>query len=145
MNEKKEITELLTLLPYFHYKIERPIKHLLKNSKISFETYYCLKILSKNDAVKMTDLSLFLHMSKQQTTKMINGLYEYGFVTRLFDPKDRRIIKIKITEKALQYFIDYEEKLNDQFLQILKDQFKEEDIQKLYQIIQELNTVLQKK
>lgn len=145
MSDKTSMGNLLYLLPYWHYKIERPIKHLLKNSKISFETYYCLKMLSTGDPIKMSDLSLFLHMSKQQTTKMISGLYEYGFVKRIYDPKDRRIIRIKITPKALAYFKNYEKNLQEQFLANLEKEMPTKDIEKLNTLIEELSEILIKK
>lgn len=140
MNEKKMIDQLLYLLPYWHYKIERPLKQLQKNSKISFETYYCLKILSTGKQMSMTELAQYLHMSKQQITKMTNTLCEYDFLKRIYDPKDRRIIKVKITPKALQYM--EEVSLNEQFLDSLKNEFSESQIKQLEQCIQTLIEVV---
>ena len=54
----------------------------------------------------MTQLASLTKMPKQQMTKMADRLVEHGFVTRYADPDDRRIVMIRLTDKAKEY-IDY--------------------------------------
>ncbi|MDO4322347.1 MAG: MarR family transcriptional regulator [Lachnospiraceae bacterium] len=94
---------LLAVMPYWNYRISKPFKHLLDDG-VSMEMYYCLQIIRGFDeALTMTELSQRIQMSKQQMTKIINRLVERGFVKRIYDPSNRRIIKIQITDRALDY------------------------------------------
>lgn len=128
-----EIQEsLLKLLPMWNYEIAKPFKQLLEEG-ISLEMYYCIRTLQWNGGyATMTEIAKWTKMPKQQTTKMVNRLVECGFVTRLDDPSDRRIIKIQLTEKAtdfIDYFIEHDascfrpllEKMNEQELQDFSD------------------------
>lgn len=50
--------------------------------------------------VKVSDISSELQITKAAVTHMINSVEESGFVQRLPDKNDRRIVLIKITEKG---------------------------------------------
>ncbi len=95
--------DLLGLLPQWNYRITKPFKQLLDEG-ISLEMYYCIRILRwLGGTATMTELGTYAQMPKQQTTKMVIRLVEHQLVERLDDPADRRIIKIRLTDKALQY------------------------------------------
>lgn len=137
------IDKLLKLLPYWHYEIEKPLKLVQKDKKISFETYYCLKLLSDEKEISMGELAGKLRMSKQQITKIINQLYQYDFVKRINHPTDRRVIHIKITKKAL-YYMEHELNLNEQFLNLLQENFDVEELKSLEECLDRLITILVK-
>lgn len=102
-----EIQEkLLSLLPVWNYQIAKPFKQLLDEG-VSLDMYYCIKTLEWcGGASSMTQLAGLTKMPKQQMTKMADRLVEQGFVTRYDDPDDRRIVMIRLTDKAKEY-IDY--------------------------------------
>lgn len=98
--------KLLSLLPVWNYQIAKPFKQLLDEG-VSLEMYYCIRTLEwAHGCATMSELAGWTKMPKQQMTKMVNRLVEQGFVTRFDDPKDRRIVKIQLTDKA-NSFIDY--------------------------------------
>lgn len=51
----------------------------------------------------MSKLAEWSKTTKQQTTQTVNRLAELGFIERIYDPSDRRIIKLEVTEKAAEY------------------------------------------
>lgn len=97
--------ELMMVLPYWHYKIDRPFKMSYKENgdQMSLETYYCLQMLRWDGAMTMSELAERLRITKQQATQMIDRLYKYDFVRRLYDQEDRRVIRIEITQRAVEY------------------------------------------
>lgn len=103
-NDIREIQErLLALLPHWNYRISKPFKQLLDEG-VSLEMYYCIQTLRFFGGVlTMSEMAQCTQMPKQQMTKMVNRLVDYGFAERAYEPSDRRIIKIKITDKALAY------------------------------------------
>lgn len=94
---------LLTLLPVWNYRIAKPFKQLLDEG-ISLEMYYCIKTLQwGGGTMTMSELAGYTKMQKQQMTQMVNRLVEQELVERIYDPSNRRIIKIRPTDKAAEY------------------------------------------
>lgn len=104
MLEFTQIQEmLLTLLPLWNYRIAKPFKQLLDEG-ISLEMYYCIKTLQWGGGIMtMSELAEYTVMQKQQMTQMVNRLVEQELVERIYDPSNRRIIKIQLTDKAAEY------------------------------------------
>lgn len=94
---------LLSLLPMWNYRIAKPFK-LLLDEGISLEMYYCIKTLQwYAEPITMSNLARYTKSSKQQMTQTVNRLVEQGLAKRIYDPSNRRIIKIEASEKAFEY------------------------------------------
>lgn len=100
MKHKEIVNNLIRLLAYWHYKIEKPLKQTQKYPKISYESYFCLTILGQFGPLTMSEIAKNLKLSKQQATQLIDKLYNEQFVDRLVDNSDRRKILINLTDKA---------------------------------------------
>lgn len=74
----------------------------------------------------MSELAQWIQMPKQQMTKIVNRLVEYGFAERVYDPSDRRVIKIKITDKAVSYIDHFLEQDAGCFGELLGQMSREE-------------------
>ncbi len=95
--------ELLWLLPQWNSRIAKPFKQLLDEG-ISIEMYYCMRLLHWMGGIAtMTELGNVALIPKQNMTKMVNRMVEQDFVERVYDPKNRRIIRIKLTDKSCDY------------------------------------------
>lgn len=125
MEIRKIQENLLLLLPHWNYRVIRPVKQLL-NDNVSLEMYYCLQILHTRNEMTMTEFAEFVHIPKHQMSKMSNRLFEQGFIERTFDLADRRIIKVKITEKAIAYIDDFRSKYADGYHDFLDKMSLEE-------------------
>ena len=103
-----EIQEkLLSLLPCWNYQIAKPFKQLLDEG-ISLEMYYCIRTLQwGGGTMTMSELAGYTKMQKQQMTQMVNRLVEQKLVKRIYDPSNRRIIKIRLTDKAADYIQNF--------------------------------------
>lgn len=118
MKKETLMKNLLAVLPYWHYVIDRPFKQLHKGD-MSLETYYCLQMLEKAGPMPMSELAKHMGCKKQQATRIISDLIKHDFVRRLSDEEDRRIVRIEITDKALN-FIEEKFYLNSSFLREAK-------------------------
>ena len=56
------------------------------------------------DRVRMTDLSRYMLVSKPAATQSVNRLVEQGYVERVDDPNDRRVVYIQPTEAGKRCF-----------------------------------------
>jgi DNA-binding MarR family transcriptional regulator len=72
----------------------------LYRGKITLQQVFILEFLSKQDLAKMTDLARYMHVSTAASTGIVDRLVRSGYVIRVFDSDDRRIIKIKLTDKG---------------------------------------------
>lgn len=140
--EIEEIQEsLLTVMPYWNYRISKPFKHLLDDG-VSLEMYYCLQIIrSFEKAPTMSELGQKVRMSKQQMTKIMNRLDELAFVERRHDPINRRAVRVYITDTALRYVEDFRRKKTACFYEILEN-MDEQDQADFKQAIDTLIRVL---
>lgn len=135
--------ELLYLLPQWHYRIAKPFKQLLDEG-ISLEMYYCLQTLRwLGGMVTMSELGQWAHIPKQQMTKMVNRMVEHNFVERVYDPSDRRIINIRITDVASDY-IEYFLAENAKCFQSLLEQMNKKDRAAFKQAIETITGIFDK-
>lgn len=146
MDEHLEIKKiqgtLLDVLPVWNYKIEKPFKKLLDEG-VSLEMYYCIRILQWHGSLTMSELANIVKMPKQQMTKMVNRLVEQEFAKRIYDPSDRRIIKIELTENAQKY-IDRFLTQDAECFQKLLEKMSETDRSDFMQAISTLTRILYK-
>lgn len=136
--EFRQIQEqLLSMLPLWNYRIAKPFKQLLDEG-ISLEMYYCIKTIQwYGEPLTMSKLARYTMSSKQQMTKVVNRLVEQELVERIYDPANRRIIKIKITEKALSYIEHFIEHNAECFRPFLEQMGREDlaDFQKGIELV----------
>ncbi|WP_180951194.1 MarR family winged helix-turn-helix transcriptional regulator [Marasmitruncus massiliensis] len=139
MEQKHFVEKLLYLLPYWNNLIIRPFKKSLKDS-MSLQMYYGLQLLQHHGVISMSELGRLLGTPKQHTTKIVQKLVQYGFVERISDETDRRVIKIQITPKALDY-IEYC-KQGETFTQWLEHTLGVEEMDKLETAIETILNLL---
>lgn len=101
---------LLDILPCWNYQIVKPFKQKL-DKNISFEMYCLIKIIQQNgEALSLSRLSCLTRIPKQQITKLSDRLVKQEMVKRIYDPSDRRIIKLCLTDKGMDFLDSH---LND--------------------------------
>lgn len=139
-NKKQIQEELLCFLPQWNCHVFKPFKQTLDEG-VSMEMYFCIQMLRwVGGTATMSELGQATQISKQHMTKMVNRLVEHGFVERISDPTDRRIIKIQLTDEAMTYidhFLDEDAKC----FQSLLDQMSQEDLLAFQSAIQTLAAI----
>jgi len=100
-----------------------------------------LDVLQQAGEIKMTDLARFLKVTTAAATGLVERLVKSGYAFRVYDPKDRRIIRIKITSKG-SYIL---KKINQQRRQMIMDVFgklSELDRQQYLNILTRIQEIL---
>ncbi len=80
---------------------KRENSNLIK-SRITLAQYFVLDHLLKAGECKMKDIAAFLNVSTAAATGIVERIVKYGYIQRVFDPADRRIIRIKLTAKGAE-------------------------------------------
>lgn len=103
MTESQMKRLLLDVLPYWNYQIVKPFKQQL-DKNISFEMYCFIKIMQlSGKALSISELCSLTKLPKQQITKLSTKLVRQELIKRIYDPVDRRIIKLSLTDKGVDF------------------------------------------
>lgn len=134
---------LLALLPMWNYNIAKPLKQFLDDG-ISLEMYYCIQTLRwYKKPMKMSELSEATKTPKKQMTKVADRLVEQELVERIYDPSDRRIVRLKLTEQASSYIDHFLEQDGGYFKSIM-EKLEPEDVPRFQSAVKTLCEVLAK-
>lgn len=91
----------------------------LYKGKITLPQFFILSCLAKNGESKMSELAHVMEVTTAAATGIIGRLVHYGYVARVYDPKDRRVINVRLTHKGLELV----EKMSRQRKRVILDVF----------------------
>ena len=81
--------------------LRRQVDEILKG-KITFPQFLVMEYLERQGGAKMKDLAVFMNVTTATTTGIVDRLVRQGYVHRLLDENDRRIVKVALTTKGRQ-------------------------------------------
>jgi DNA-binding MarR family transcriptional regulator len=85
------------IMPVLMKEFARRQANELYKGKITLPQFLILEFLQQEGISKMVILARVMQVSTAAMTGMVNRLVKYGYVSRIYDPLDRRIIKVKLT------------------------------------------------
>ncbi len=87
--------------------------------KVTLPQLLIMNYLNQNGESKMSDLARFMNVTTPATTGIVNRLVKCGYVRRVYDPDDRRIIKVRLMSKGLKLI----KKINERRRRFVMDIF----------------------
>jgi len=84
-------------MAFLRDKFIRPVE-LVTRSRMSHVQFYAISVLQRRGSLSMSELAGEMHISKQQLTPLVYKLIDNGLLARKTDQKDRRIVRIEVTE-----------------------------------------------
>jgi len=85
-----------------------------------------LRFVSYNNECKTSDIAEFLLVSRSDATRIVDTLVHKGFIDRVYDKNDRRVIRLKITKEGKRVFEDIRKELITNFSEIIIKMEKED-------------------
>ena len=70
--------------------------------KITISQLFVLDFLYKQGQSRMSDLAHFMRVTTAAMTGIVDRLVRSGYVRRIFEPQDRRIIKAELTARGAE-------------------------------------------
>lgn len=98
--------ELLNLMFYVIRGMFRKQIDLLGQGKLTVPQFLTLDLLSTYSSMRMKDIAKELNISLPAATGMVDRLHRMGMVKRIFDERDRRVIRIILTPKGSKVLED---------------------------------------
>jgi DNA-binding MarR family transcriptional regulator len=81
---------------------------------------YTLLAIPTNDTISMNDLSLKMKLASSTMTRMVDQLVQRGLVDRQPDADDRRVVRVRLTERGAQARAQLHGTLQGFFSQVLQ-------------------------
>jgi len=104
-NEEASIEKIIENLFYIHPLITVSLMRSIRaNTKLTLGSLYIMGVLNRKEIMSMSEIGCKLKMPKPHVTAKVDKLIALNIVERLFDPNDRRVINIKLTEKGKEDF-----------------------------------------
>ncbi|MEI6754949.1 MAG: MarR family transcriptional regulator [Paludibacter sp.] len=104
-NETVSIDRIIENLIYLHPLLSKSLTRSIRSkTNLNPGSLYILGMLSKHEILSMSEIGCKLSMPKPHVTAQVDKLIAEEMVERLFDPTDRRIVNIRMTEKGKEDF-----------------------------------------
>ena len=131
--------DFFQLMPMLRKNVIKPFEKI--SDAISPLQFHILLILKDKKPRSMSDLATEMDVLKQQLTFLTDKLAENNYIQRIPDPKDRRSIKVSITQSGL----DYLDKYREQTLNLITLKFEQlsiEELDELHTAIQSMHKII---
>jgi len=103
--ETVSIDKIIENLIYLHPLLSKSLTRSIRaKTNLNPGSLYILGMLSKHGLLSMSEIGCKLSMPKPHVTGQVDKLIAEEMVERLFDPNDRRIVNIRMTEKGKEDF-----------------------------------------
>jgi len=141
----EEVASLIPTLVRGMYKRQTDV---LGKGKITIPQYVCMDLIGTRGPVMMKEIAVALDISLPAATGLVERLYITGFVKRIFEPTDRRIIRIVLTDKGKKAVKEVKEKrktiIKDVFSHLSENE-REQYLKILRKVVNWLNKKTKKK
>lgn len=143
MNKAENVAgDFLLLFVDMHEKFTRPGEKIAR-LRIAPAQFHALSLLFRHGPLSTSELAGELKISKQQTTPLISRLIDNDLAARKMDERDRRIVRIEITEAGMKMIEELWLQVKQVFaakLEVLPDQ----ELDELEPLIRRAREILKK-
>ena len=140
--KKESIDQIIENLIHIHPLLTKNLNRSIRTkTNLNPGSLFIMGILSKNEILSMSEIGSKLSMPKPHVTAQIDKLIAEDMVERLFDPKDRRIINIKVTEKGKADFQQIKSEISQEMRQNIS-KLNEEKLTDLFESSLKVRTLL---
>jgi DNA-binding MarR family transcriptional regulator len=94
------VNKMSEIMPIMMKEFARCMTNELHRGRVTLPQIMILHFLEVEEVAKMKDLAGFMGVTMPAMTGIIERLVKSGLCARIYDPQDRRIIKIKLTDKG---------------------------------------------
>lgn len=104
--DSKEVGNMLTEMIFRFYSALHRHPATVAGPKIHTHGFHILYLLERahDKRLPMSFLLTELQMTKQQMSKLLNELEEFGFIERIRTGRDRRNVSVRLTKAGSAYF-----------------------------------------
>lgn len=143
MSKQHYIDQLLNTMGQLKKLLENQAHESHEERAATIMQFSALKFLKSTGNKTIGELAGYLRLSKSSATQLVERLVKAGFVTRVNDEIDRRVVRISITSIGEEHIGNLEKRYRDNMGKVFS-KIPERDLQELIRIHTELIETLQK-
>lgn len=143
INDLNEISKNLLHLSYILNRTIFNNNELNKGLTIPPSHVGVIFCLEQNGSMSISEIAKKLNIYKPNMTPILDKLIQEGFVIRCEDPKDRRILRIELTNKGHEFVAFQREKFQD-IIRKKVSNLSENDFEKLSASLINLKDIVSK-
>ncbi|MNN69582.1 putative HTH-type transcriptional regulator YusO [compost metagenome] len=110
-------------------------------TEITIEQYFAIRYLKKNGRCPPSRLAEVCGVNRSAVTAMVDRLLTKGFVSRVRDEQDRRVVYLDITEAGHQVYLSGEEKLR-QLVESYLQKLEEDEVEAFIRIYEKIARII---
>lgn len=118
---------------------EQALKH-----DLSASIGYVLLNINTKEGTPATKIGPQIGVEARSLTRMLNNLEESGLIKRVSDEKDKRLVRIFLTEKGKEKK-ELAKKVVKKFNQAVRDQIPEEKLEVFFEVMEKINSIIDQK
>ncbi|MBW7571727.1 MarR family winged helix-turn-helix transcriptional regulator [Caproiciproducens faecalis] len=134
--------DIFHFLVFVHRTLAKPFEDHFRGKFTSLQLN-ALCVLCAGEPMTMSELAASLHTPRQQMSRMIEKLYEEGHIVRSLDKRDRRKIRISVSEATAKEIRDGREEF-DKALKLAMEGFSEAEYRDFNAAVRIVNRILTK-
>jgi len=139
LQERIELCYLLRLAA-FSDTVDRYIDIYLKNRINWLKIYALISIIAYDGSLTFSELGSKMLRPKDSITKIVSALVKDGFVRRYRNGKDRRSVRISITEEGYNFVSYVVETILSPIDKTIKQSMNKDEIETLFSLTKPLAT-----
>ncbi len=101
---------------------------------------FLINYIGKHPQCSMSDIIEFLKLIPSAATRRIDKLVDLGLVKRVSDSKDRRVVKLKLTNKGYDLYQKFVQR-RLMGVKMMEHEFKPEQIKVFFKVLERFNAI----
>jgi DNA-binding MarR family transcriptional regulator len=121
MKTKNDIDAITPLMRKLMDSCHSLARNILREEDLSLSQYYVLHLIKTSPQAQMKNIKNNLCVSGAYATSIIDKLVKKGFIERYRGKDDRRVVRVKLTDKGKILIRDLNNKKAQFYTKLLKD------------------------
>lgn len=134
--------KFFAVLPDFFHKLSRPVHQQLR-LEMNPNQFWIMGATITNGRLSMSEISEFMHVSKQQVTQIVEKMITQGYLVRQSDESDRRKVYVVPTRAGWQ-LAERGKQIVGAALEERLSKLDQQDRERLSQALDTINQILAK-
>jgi DNA-binding MarR family transcriptional regulator len=128
-------------MPLVFKELTKKLTIELHKNKITLPQFFILEFLNREGESKMTELANFMNVTTAAMTGIVDRLVRDGYIERVYDKTDRRIIKVKLTGAGNALTKKMAERKQQMIVKVF-EKISEVDRERYLRILNQINKIL---
>ncbi len=133
--------KLDTFLTNFFHDFRGKEKILATEVGLTMPQFFVMMMIDAKGSRKMSELAELLSLNFGTATGIVDRLVRDGYLKRQRDEKDRRVVRVYLTDKGKSVIVKVQEKRRERLVSLL-EKINDEDFEDLFAICQRISPAI---